>query len=270
MDTLLDTRLPEADSARGNLLKVREVDSQLRVQKIYRSRRGRFRETLAAISHRFFEGKRGVRPAQRWETERTALTLWRREGFDVPRLVAAPSCADAVDGPCLWLEYLEGPRLFELLHDATVPGARKAELVRELASAQQQRHRRALELNEPLLLHEHPTTKHVLLVDERLVTIDLEGGYRPGYPVLFGVAQELAGFVRSVWTGAAPCFEEPLPLAYLEGYADPSLLADACRAWTTLGPWRWFRRSDQRRRGTRSKYSLMDQLSRYLGAQNQS
>lgn len=251
---------------RGNLLRVYEDEGQLRVLKIYRRRRSIRRELFAGLSHALFERKRGVRPHQRRETEREGLTLWASEGFDVPAIFDAAPPVSAAGQPVLWLEFLRGRRLFELVRDTRVSETEKERLVARLARSQALRHRRALELNQPLLVHEHPTAKHVLVVGSRLVTIDLEGAYAPSYPVLYAVARELAGFLRSLWRerGQA-CFLDPLSRAFVRGYADSRLLEDACGSYFGGGLIsRWHVASDRRRRGACSKSEVMAQLRQHL------
>ncbi|MGE0707399.1 MAG: hypothetical protein AB7N76_04385 [Planctomycetota bacterium] len=244
-----------------------------RLLKVYRRRRGPWRELLARTSHAVFEGKRAPTARARRETELRALTLWRAAGCDVPAVLDLPPPEWLQGEPCLWLEFLPGRPLFWHLVDPGVPAAEKLELVTRLAGADRRRHERALADVEPLLIHEHATTKHVLLHGERLVTIDLEGGYLPGYPVRKAIGQELGGVLRSLWIDAAAegpgpapppsqtLREHPLTARYLEAYGDPDALRAAARAALGGGPgawlWRW---SDRRRRRGRSKTAVLEQL----------
>lgn len=250
---------------RGNERHLDESTGTPRLLKIYRRRHSRVRESLAQLSHFAFEGKRGVSPEQRRETELQALTIWNREGFAVPRVLDAPLPPGEVS---LWLEYIRGFRLYDVTHDPLVPQSRKEELSRQLGREHGQRHARALELNEPLLLHEHATTKHVLVSGERLVTIDLEGGYAPGYSVINAIGRELAGFLRSLWPyDLDRCFDSPLTTLYIEGYGDRKLLERAGKALRVDGPASWFRRaSDRKRRPNRGKWEAIRQLRYHLEA----
>ncbi|HBP17966.1 MAG TPA: hypothetical protein DEA08_09250 [Planctomycetes bacterium] len=243
---------------RGNFI-VRVEAETPRVLKVYRGRRGALKDALTSFSGQVFEGKRPVDPAARRETERRSLEIWAREGFSVPRLFGeAPP--EWVEGPSLWLELTPGPRLSDVLQDPGVSMARKVRLARALARETHARHRRALELNEPLLLPEHPTTKHVLVqADERLVTIDFEGGYDSGYPVLFALAQELAGVLRSI-----PPIETRAGLGdrFLDAYGDEDLLESACAAYFSMQPARALRRLSDRVRRRRSKSATMAEVWR--------
>lgn len=243
---------------RGNFL-LRVEGEVPRVLKVYRGRRGLLKDALTSFSGQVFEGKRPVDPAARRETERRSLQIWAREGFSAPRLLdeAPPAWIDA---PSLWLEFTPGRRLSDVLQDSAVPMGRKARLVRAMARETYARHRRALELNEPLLLPEHPTTKHVLVQqDERLVTIDFEGGYGASYCVLFALAQELAGLLRSI-----PPIETRAGLGdrFLDAYGDEDLLRSACEAYFSLQPARALRRLSDRVRRRRSKSATMAEVWR--------
>lgn len=248
--TLLSGR-PER---RGNLVLRVDDAAGARVLKVYRGRRGLLRDALTSFSGQVFEGKRPVDPAARCDTERRSLELWAREGFSAPRLLAGPP-PEWTDAPTLWLEFTPGRRLSDVLQDPSVSMARKACLVRALARETRARHRRALELREPLLLPEHPTMKHVLVQqDGRLVTVDFEGGYGVRYPVLFAIAQELAGLLRSI-----PPIETRAGLGdrFLDAYGDDDLLEAACAAYFSLNPARVLRRLSDRFRRRRSKSATM-------------
>lgn len=237
-----------------------------RVLKVYRSRRAPTREFLGRFSHRVFEGKRDPSPEGRWETERFSLALWTQHGFRVPAILDRPPPAWIGDAPYLWLERVEGPRLYDLLRDESQREAEKEALVRRLAVEDRRRHRLALELNEPLLLHEHPTTKHKLvLADGSLCTFDLEGGYLPNYSVLLAVGYEVAGILRSIWRSpTGPCFDEPLTRLYIDAYDDVELLRSVCRSRSRsiVGLSRLW--TESWRKKSRSKSAALQQLNSLL------
>lgn len=255
MDPALD------HSQRGNAILELETDAGRRVLKVYRRRRGLARETLSRASHWLFEGKRSPSAWGRWETERRSVELWGRHGFDAPELYDDPAPPELAGLPCTWFELVPGRPLFWHLVDEVVSEAEKRRLVRALAQSTRRRHALALELRDPLLLHEHPTTKHVLLSGERLVTIDLEGGYRADFSPEVAAGLEVAGLVRSLWLDPARApFDEPLPRAFLEGYGDLTLLrelAQAAEGGLRGALHRW---SDRRRRA-RPKSAVLSAIA---------
>lgn len=253
---------------RGNaLLLDREGGALL---KVYRSRRGAsgaWRELLRDLAHRRLEGKRGVGPEVRRETEREVLRLWRSEGFDVPAVLdlATPP---GIEEPSLWLEYCDGRTLDRAIADCALEGrgapADRADLlVARLAGEHGRRHRRALDRTEPLLVQEHPTIVHTLHCGDRLVTIDFENAWASGAPVPLVVARELAGTLRSFFrrlgrgSGAGEggrAFD-----VFVEAYPEPALLREAAliitRGGGLVGALR--RRRDRRRRNRPSKVEVM-------------
>jgi hypothetical protein len=216
---------------------------------------------LGGFSHRVLERKRGVSSRARRDTERRSLGLWLEHGFDVPRVLDEPLPAWLDGRPALWLEYTPGPRLFELLHEGRLGPDQGPALVERLGAEHQRRHALALELSQPLLLQEHPTVKHVLVCAERLVTIDMEHGYLPGYPLEVAIGYEVASTMRSLWLDPERPLNEGFGAAFLAGYQDPALLRRACAAYLAASMGGWFRRrSDRRRRGQRSKTAVAEQV----------
>lgn len=256
---------PGRDPTRGNLLLLDPAGE--RVLKLYRRRRAAATELGGAFAHWAVEGKRGTSPAARRETERLSLDLWRQAGVPVIGRLDAEPPTWAAPHPSLWLEYAPGRRLFDLLvMDPEFPAARKVELVRQLAPHDQRRHRQALETGQVLLFHEHPTVKHVLVHGERLLWFDLEGGFKPSFPLDLALAHDVGGVLRSLWhPHTARCFDDPLTVAYVEAYADPELLRRAARAHQGGGVSGWIRRrADRGRRSQRSKTATLEQLLEHL------
>ncbi|MCW5551565.1 MAG: hypothetical protein KIS67_05285 [Verrucomicrobiae bacterium] len=225
----------------GNVLYYFPREQPPLVLKVYRPRRSRVREGLKHFSERVLEGKRGATAAIRCATEKLNLVLWEREGFEVIPHFARPLPA-GIAMPALWLGYCEAPLLSEALTDARRPMEAKLALVEALGGSLSRRHRRAMELKEPLLVHEHGQIKHFFVVGDRLVAFDLEHGFKPGYPVIKAVARELAGIATSLARanqGAPDAFLR----AFVAGYLNKSLLRQAAQeAIHGAGLLGWIRR----------------------------
>ncbi|MGE3164744.1 MAG: hypothetical protein AB7O52_07555 [Planctomycetota bacterium] len=232
------------------------------ILKIYRRRGAWAAELFRSASHRVFEGRRACDPVARCDTERRSLALWQREGFDVPALIDLP-IPPGLTAPALWCEYCPGRTLAETLMDATVAPLQQRTLLVRLGADLARRHRRALDRNEPLLVQEHGATTHVLVSEGRLVAFDLEGGFRPGFPVLEAITQELSSYLRSIARKAIHLPLETALAAFRGGYADLDLL-EQLRRWTIESPSlirhlkRW---GDRRReRADLGKCALLDRL----------
>jgi hypothetical protein len=95
-----------------------------------------------------------------------------------------------------------------------------------------------VELQEPLLVHEHGQIKHFFVEDDRLVAFDLEHGFKPGYPVIKAVAREISGIAYSLARAEETAAEQFLG-AFIAGYTNKALLkqivAEATRGGRLMG-----------------------------------
>jgi len=224
------------------------------MEKCYFPRRGPLRERLSEFSHRWFEGKRCATPAGRFETEARSLDLWRKAGADVPAIFEVRPPTDH-SPPTLVMEYVAGRSLFWHLVDPETSRPEAVELVSALAESCRARHAVALREREPLLIHEHATAKHVIFSGSRLVTIDLEGGYRQGYPVAVAAGWEVAGLLRSLWqTTDSPTPEHQLLRAFVRAYSDRQQLRHVATAAYGRGVVAWAKRAADGWRRTRPKH----------------
>ncbi|MEM7262540.1 MAG: hypothetical protein AAF488_11160 [Planctomycetota bacterium] len=241
----------------GNQLFVYDVAGNRRVLKVYRRRGGAFGEVIKSISHRVFERKLGVTAGSRCETERRTLQLWNDAGFDVPEFYEDPVPAGTRGEPCLWLEYCPGPSVADVFEDPDVPFDRRRELMVRVAETMGRRHRLAIERDDPLLIPEHASIKHVIVFGDRLVQIDFENGYGDGFDVIEAACQELSGTLRSVARKAEPEFEA-LVDAFVEAYRHPEQLARiALYGLSGGGTYRGFKRwQDGKRRARFSKTTM--------------
>lgn len=249
----------------GNILYFFPREQPPLVLKVYRPRRSRLREFLKDFSQRVLEGKRGATASLRCATEKHNLDLWTREGFDViPRLERPlPS---GVTMPALWIEYCDAPLLSELLADRNRPLAMRGALVEVLGRSLSRRHSRAVELNEPLLIHEHGHIKHFFIQGNRLVAFDLEHGFKPDYPVIQAVARELAGIACSL-ARADETVGERFLFSLATGYTNKTLVKQAVREATRGGGLvgkirRWHER---KRDSEYDKTRVMERLEELLG-----
>ncbi|MCA8959699.1 MAG: hypothetical protein KDC38_04270 [Planctomycetes bacterium] len=245
----------------GNQLYVYRVGGVDRLLKVYRRRGGLVGEWIKGLSHRFFERKRGVSATARRETERLGLEIWRRHGFDVPVLSHDPPPPEFSRFPTLWLEYCPGPSVADVFEEPTTEPARRHELLSSVSERMSRRHELALELGEALLIPEHASIKHVIVFGDRLVQIDLEGGFRPGLPVLEAACQEVSGTLRSVARKAEAEFEG-LVDTFVQSYSNSAQLALIAEHGSTgRGTYRTFKRwQDGRRRDHYSKTGMFDAI----------
>lgn len=246
----------------GNIIYLFRNETPPLLLKVYRWRRSPLREQLKNFSESVLEGKRGATAAIRCETEKLNLDLWAREGFDVVQRVERP-LPPSVTGPALWIRYYDATNLAEALADATRDSESKLGLCSQLGTSLSRRHTRAVELNQPLLVHEHGNVKHFLVFEQRLLAFDLEHGYKPGFPMIKAIAAEIAGITQSMARIAATNAGRFLS-AFATGYESKQLLRDAVRQVVGGGGLRGVIRRRQERGNSFSRTSVMRQVGGFI------
>ena len=200
------------------------VDGWPVVIKVYGLKRSRFDMLLRQFGSLVLVGKSSISAAGRCRTERATLARWRQEGFHVPAEASVARevlAAAGVSGrnPWLTLEWVDGPALGMIVKREDIALRRKEEIVADFAHAIAERHARALEIDEPRLLCEHPTFEHVIFSDGRFVFFDFEIVFTGRSKVETLIARELAGFVRSLFRMAGKDFA-PLLRALVSAYPE--------------------------------------------------
>lgn len=259
---LPDTRLLKSSGRDGvgNVLLLVGKGDGAAVLKLYRRRRSALREELGELAARIFHRKRGISARVRHRTERETLALWAAHGFDVLRSFDRP-LPEGIDGPALWIEYCTGRLLAGILQDADVDWEEKAGWLRRLGAESARRHRLAVELSDPRLIHEKGTVKHVFVWGGRLITFDFEGGFGRRFSLLEAMAEEMSGYLRSIAQATGDGFGDAMG-AWIEGYGDVARLREVAR-WGIAGPslYRWLKiLADPWRRPVHGKIQVLRRL----------
>jgi hypothetical protein len=160
------------------------------VFKLFGRKRSFLRESLRDFGQRVLVGKTGVRAERRARIEQEVLELWRREGFDVPRVEENVALPPGVAPPVVVMEFVSGRPLDQALADPGVALAEKERLLEWLGREWARRHARAKELREPKLIQVHASLDHVIhhtghdsARGERLVTFDFEVAWTRRHPI---------------------------------------------------------------------------------------
>lgn len=226
--------------------------------KIYRPRNTSFKQLVKALSHLLVEKKRGISARARFETERAALETWAREGFSVPQILDLPRPELTGNAPFLWLEFLPGVPLSDFIENSSTPLDQKTQYVERLATSISQRHGRALANQDPLLIPEHASIKHVIVDKDRMTHFDLEGAYRSGFSVKEAATQEISGTLRSLARKGEQHLTEYLD-AFLRGYTDRAqLLQLLTHGLECRSIYRYYKRKHDRKK--RQRFSKTDML----------
>ena len=150
------------------------------ILKLYGRKRSNLRTRFRRYLSPFDVGQSSSIIQARIQTERAVLTLWQREGFDVPKIYS-PAFLEGFDQPCLAMELIPGQTLTTFLHDTTIPLDRKKDIISRFCQEMARRHERALEQKEIRLLLFHPNMSRILISDDRLVYLDFEVVYTPKF-----------------------------------------------------------------------------------------
>ena len=172
-------------------------DGKAVVVKCYGLKRTFLRTIIRQYTSPVFTGKSSVSISSRHRTERKILQLWHREGFDVPAILDIPLLSE-IPQPCLAMEWIQGPTLAEFFRCSQTPFPRKQQVMENFVNILGMRHKKALNLNEPRLLFEHPGFKHVLLSGQRMVHFDFEITFIRKKNIERLIRREVAGFLYSL------------------------------------------------------------------------
>lgn len=210
------------------------------VLKSYGLKRSAFNSLWRHLAHRTYAGKSSMFPKGRCETERRLLRMWAQHGFRVPGLIEVHGLQEC-PLPLLAIEHIDGPTMDAYFGDPEVPVARKQELVTQVAQAMGERHSKAIELNEPGLVHDRPGLNSILVEAEGPVFFDLEITQLRTPSVAQLASHEILGFLCSLAKRTHESFPEYLA-PFVAAYPHREQLLRVQRD-TTLGRYRaarWF------------------------------
>jgi tRNA A-37 threonylcarbamoyl transferase component Bud32 len=205
-------------------------DEKFVVLKCYGLKRTRLKVLFRQLGSLFLVRKSSITTKSRHDTELDVLSLWKREGFDVPEVYQLSELPEDISY-CIAMEYIPSPTVAELLKDDQKSLAFKKEVIARYARVWGKRHARALELREPRLLQENPTLSHVFVSRDRLVHFDFEIVFTRKKDLKRLVRREIVGILRSMSKASGESFS-PLLDTLLDAYPDLSYFRQT--AWELL------------------------------------
>ena len=214
------------------------------VLKLYGLKRSGNRTGLREYLSPFDVGQSSSRIQARIQTERAVLTLWQREGYDVPKIYS-PAFLEGLAQPCLAMELIPGQTLTTFLHDTTIPLDLKQGIISRFCQEMARRHERALELQEMRLLLFHPTLSRILVSNDRLVYLDFEVVYTPKRDLERIVRKEIAGFLYAISRSAPQQQLHPLLECFIKEYPDKARMVfvlEELRRFGTVPVYGWLKR----------------------------
>jgi len=196
------------------------------VLKTFSRRRARIRTVLLDVGHGL-TGRTRYNAWARYRTEAENLSIWRREGFDVPELLP-PLPASEMPLPHLCMAYVSGVLLSDFMTDPDVSPKQKETVLVRFLHAWGARHARAEALAEPRLIQEHGTVNHVFVSGDQLVTFDLEISYTGTRRLRSLIGAEIIGYLRSLLKGHTPEAAQRILDLLVREYPHREYLEAAC------------------------------------------
>jgi len=183
------------------------------VLKVYYGSRSWPETWVKSIGNVVFEGQTSYMPRTRLKMELDCLRLWQKHGFRVfePYTeveVVAPKCPP---GGYLLLEYVDAPKLEEVLADESRPLEDRLALYRRWLAEWGRRHDLAESEREPRLVHENGDAGHVMVLeDESFLWFDFEMVFRSRARVREYVGHEIVQYVWQLLRKTPPEMHERL------------------------------------------------------------
>jgi hypothetical protein len=235
------------------------------VVKVYYGSRSPLETWIKSFENVVIAGQSSYLPKTRLRVERQCLALWRQHGFRVydtydDVAIDAPQCPP---GGYTVFEYKTGPKLFEVLRDASLAPEARLGVYRRFLAEWGRRHELAIALREPRLVHENGDGKHVLVFDDELLWFDFEMIWRSRSSVPHQVSHEI---IQYLWflAKSVPDLADRVLEETVAGYPKTDRLRDAC-AFFLDGPRRALDRNLRARaKKPNSKYAVARRLRAVL------
>lgn len=199
--TCLD-RSRRGDGFHGVFL-IEAVNKRKYIVKCYSRKRSKWQEILGTPGN-YLVGKSSSHPLARFQTEKKVLETWQQHGFDVfqqpddfpPMAIATPH---------LVFEYINGRTLLSYFSDPRITKEDKIAALKRFIPEWARRHHLSMKHGDRLLVHEHPSFKHVYMNDDgRLIFFDFETVYTERHSLPSLIGREIAGYVRSLFKVIPP------------------------------------------------------------------
>jgi hypothetical protein len=230
------------------------------VLKVYRGSRGWPLYVKKTIGNAI-TGRSSHMPGARWGTEVACADLWSRHGFRCFRRIPQVTVEGLPREAYMVWEWTPGTHFRDHFKDGSIPLEEPLATWRRWLPEWHRRHRLAVDLREPRLVHENGDVKHVMLWEGGFLYFDFEMTFR-SRRVRFLVGREIATYMRSVGRFFGEEMYQKMIHELVAGYPDRALLLAAWEhAWDDPNPaWRLLRLADRnlrpRHRDRWSKYRV--------------
>jgi len=255
----------------GNWLYKIDVDGEPRVLKIYFGNRNPLLHWKKSFGNLVLTGRTTHLPKGRCKTEIECVNLWEKHGFPCFKMYPEVTFSDVPEDGYMLFEYTPGIHFRSYFGDESVPFEERMATWKTWLPIWHRRHKTAVELGEPRLIHENGDMKHVMLWKGQFVNFDFEIVFR-SKDVRDLVGREMLAYMRSIGKAFGDDLYDVMMDMIIEHYPDKSLLMEAYdHAIRNHNPvMRFFRRLDRMFRTANkkqySKYNVAFDLKRRLDA----
>lgn len=193
------------------------------VLKVYYGSRGFWGRLRKSFANVVLSDQTSYQPRTRCRVEYETAKIWRKHGFRVFDIyddvkVEAPSC---VPGGYRLFEYVEAPKLLDILQDESRPEDERFELYRRWLPEWSRRHDLAISEREPRLVHENGDGGHVMILEDgSFLWFDFEMVFRTPGNVARHVSHEIIQYLWDTHKNIPENVRERLFHETIEHYPD--------------------------------------------------
>ena len=199
------------------------------VLKVYYGSRGWISCVIKSLENVLLAGQTSYMPKTRLRVEAECMAIWAKHGFRVfktyPEVrVEAPNCPP---GGYMLFEYVEAPKLGDVLRDESMPVEARWEIYRRWLPEWSRRHDIAIREQEPRLVHENGDSKHVMILDKEFLWFDFEMTFRRRSKVAEHISHEIIQYIWNLRKSTPPEISERLIEETVRHYPDKGRLLRA-------------------------------------------
>jgi hypothetical protein len=271
--TLRLADFPEKEhlAGHGNWLYKIPFRDDYAVLKIYFGNRNPLLHWKKSFGNLFITGRTGHLPRTRCKVEVDCVNLWEKHGFPCFKMYPEVKFSDVPEGGYMLFDYVPGIHFRTYFRDETVSLEERMETWEKWLPIWHRRHKIAVELTEPRLIHENGDMKHVMLWKGDFVNFDFEITFR-SKDIRDLVGREMLAYMRSIGKAFGDEMYDRMMDGIIKWYPDKALLMEAyIHGIENRNPvMRFFRLLDRTFRSANkkqySKYNVAFDLKRRLDA----
>lgn len=266
---LADIASKEHLAGDGNWLYKIPFEGGHAVLKIYFGNRNPLLHVKKTFGNLVITGRTSHMPRARCRQEIDCVRIWEKHGFRTFGIRPDVIFEDLPRGGYMLFNYVPGVHFKQYFPDESIPLEERLATWRRWLPEWHRRHRLAVELVEPRLIHENGDKKHVMLWEDDFVNFDFEICFR-SRDIRDLVGREMLAYLRSLGSFGDEMYDRMMN-EVMDVYPDKSLLMEAwIHAYRNRNPvvrfFRWLDRKVNAKQNDKkySKYSVARDIKRRL------